>query len=266
LLRPRATRLPAITALLLGASALSGCEQPPTQTAEKPKDKPAAAAPAAAPAAESRVEGIFAPLPPAESAPRANLQGDGVVHGLTPQTSGGQDATSGYYAYSRGADAVSGYRSGPQYMSPPSHPYAVMQPEGRDKFPDAKSNGVKLVSEEPVSTFSADVDTTSYAVLRKFLNAGALPPEAAVRIEEMVNYFDYSYALPETRSEPFDRCRLQDAVESGHADRSHRHQRLRHPARAAADGEPCVPDRRFGIDEPAGQIAVGAEVIADAGE
>ncbi|MBL9099125.1 MAG: VWA domain-containing protein [Alphaproteobacteria bacterium] len=76
-------------------------------------------------------------------------------------------------------------------------------PEVRDKFPDAKPNPVKLVAEEPVSTFSADVDTASYAVLRKFLNDGALPPGDAVRIEEMVNYFDYSYPLPDSRTQPF---------------------------------------------------------------
>jgi Ca-activated chloride channel family protein len=83
-------------------------------------------------------------------------------------------------------------------------PRAIMPPpEVRDKFPDAKPNPVKLASEEPVSTFSADVDTASYAVVRKFLNDGALPPADAVRIEEMVNYFDYKYPLPESRAEPF---------------------------------------------------------------
>jgi Ca-activated chloride channel family protein len=77
------------------------------------------------------------------------------------------------------------------------------QPEVRDRFPDAKPNPVKLAAEEPVSTFSADVDTASYSVVRKFLNDGALPHADAVRIEEMVNYFDYSYALPATREQPF---------------------------------------------------------------
>ncbi len=86
---------------------------------------------------------------------------------------------------------------------PPPPPRPLASPEVRDKFPDAKPNPVKLVSEEPVSTFSADVDTSSYAVVRKFLNDGALPPADAVRIEEMVNYFDYSYPLPESRAQPF---------------------------------------------------------------
>lgn len=89
-------------------------------------------------------------------------------------------------------------------IAPPAPPPPPMtMPEVRDKFPDAKPNPVKLVKDEPVSTFSADVDTASYAVVRKFLNDGALPPADAVRIEEMVNYFDYNYALPDNRAQPF---------------------------------------------------------------
>jgi len=54
----------------------------------------------------------------------------------------------------------------------------------------------------PLSTFSIDVDTASYANVRRILNSGALPPKDAVRIEEMVNYFAYDYPKPEG-SEPF---------------------------------------------------------------
>ncbi|MEQ1866836.1 MAG: VWA domain-containing protein [Micropepsaceae bacterium] len=89
------------------------------------------------------------------------------------------------------------------YAAPPPPPMMLPEPEVRDKFPDAKPNPVKLVKDEPVSTFSADVDTASYSVVRKFLNDGALPPADAVRIEEMVNYFDYRYALPDNRAQPF---------------------------------------------------------------
>ena len=74
---------------------------------------------------------------------------------------------------------------------------------GRDKFEDFKENPIKLVSEEPVSTFSIDVDTSSYSFMRRQINNGVLPQKDAVRIEEMVNYFDYDYALPETKAEPF---------------------------------------------------------------
>jgi Ca-activated chloride channel homolog len=75
--------------------------------------------------------------------------------------------------------------------------------ESRDRFTDSDPNPVKRVAEAPVSTFSADVDTASYAWVRKALNDGVLPPAEAVRIEEMVNYFDYAYATPADRAAPF---------------------------------------------------------------
>ena len=65
-----------------------------------------------------------------------------------------------------------------------------------EKYPNATLNPVKRVGEEPVSTFSIDVDTASYANVRRFLNDGTLPPRDAVRVEELVNYFDYGYARP----------------------------------------------------------------------
>jgi Ca-activated chloride channel family protein len=58
-------------------------------------------------------------------------------------------------------------------------------------------NTFKRVTDEPLSTFSIDVDTASYANVRRFLNNGQLPPPGAVRIEEMINYFDYDYPQPD---------------------------------------------------------------------
>jgi Ca-activated chloride channel homolog len=75
--------------------------------------------------------------------------------------------------------------------------------DGRDRFAAADANRVKSVTVEPVSTFSIDVDTASYAFVRRTLNSGRLPPKDAVRVEEMVNYFPYQYPLPEDRSAPF---------------------------------------------------------------
>ncbi|MDP2123367.1 MAG: VWA domain-containing protein [Parvibaculum sp.] len=72
-----------------------------------------------------------------------------------------------------------------------------------EEYPDAPQNGVKLVTQEPVSTFSIDVDTASYANTRRFLKDGRLPPRDAVRIEELVNYFDYGYARPASAETPF---------------------------------------------------------------
>ena len=75
--------------------------------------------------------------------------------------------------------------------------------QGRDQFADFDSNPVKVVTEEPVSTFSIDVDTASYGFVRASLNNGVLPQHGAVRVEELVNYFPYDYPGPESRETPF---------------------------------------------------------------
>jgi Ca-activated chloride channel family protein len=56
---------------------------------------------------------------------------------------------------------------------------------------------------ERVTTFAIDVDRASYAIVRRFLNAGLKPPANAVRVEEMLNYFTYSYPQPRDTSTPF---------------------------------------------------------------
>ncbi|HKQ96028.1 MAG TPA: VWA domain-containing protein, partial [Aestuariivirgaceae bacterium] len=75
--------------------------------------------------------------------------------------------------------------------------------QGRDKFQDLTPNPVKVVATEPVSTFSIDVDTSSYSFVRAALNQNVLPQADAVRVEEMINYFPYDYAAPADRAEPF---------------------------------------------------------------
>ncbi|WP_306127424.1 von Willebrand factor type A domain-containing protein [Roseovarius sp. MMSF_3350] len=74
---------------------------------------------------------------------------------------------------------------------------AALPESDTEAFPEAEPNALKITSEEPVSTFSIDVDTASYGTVRSSLRAGFLPPKEAVRIEEMVNYFPYEYAAPE---------------------------------------------------------------------
>ncbi len=72
-----------------------------------------------------------------------------------------------------------------------------------ETFANAEQNPVTVTAETPVSTFSIDVDTASYSILRNSLmNWGSLPPKNAVRIEEMVNYFTYDYPTP-TEDVPF---------------------------------------------------------------
>lgn len=69
--------------------------------------------------------------------------------------------------------------------------------ENTEAYANEAPNPVKVTAEEPVSTFSIDVDTASYAVVRSSLTGGYLPTPDQVRIEEMVNYFPYAYAAPE---------------------------------------------------------------------
>ena len=66
-----------------------------------------------------------------------------------------------------------------------------------EEFANAEESSVKVASENPVSTFSIDVDTASYSVVRSSLMNGNLPPAEAVRVEEMINYFPYSHPAPE---------------------------------------------------------------------
>lgn len=74
---------------------------------------------------------------------------------------------------------------------------------GRDKFESKEINPVKVAAEEPVSTFSIDVDTASYSFVRRALLEGHLPQKDAVRVEEMINYFDYNYEIPKSSTVPF---------------------------------------------------------------
>lgn len=79
----------------------------------------------------------------------------------------------------------------------------VFYEQNTERFPDADMNPLKVSSEEPVSTFSIDVDTASYAFVRSSILGGNLPPADAVRTEEMINYFAYDYPVPERADMPF---------------------------------------------------------------
>jgi Ca-activated chloride channel family protein len=67
---------------------------------------------------------------------------------------------------------------------------------GGERYAEIEENPFLETSRAPLSTFSIDVDTASYANVRRFLNQGQLPPKDAVRIEELINYFEYDYPQP----------------------------------------------------------------------
>jgi Ca-activated chloride channel family protein len=77
-----------------------------------------------------------------------------------------------------------------------------VQPYSAESYDSAEENGIRRVDEHPLSTFSIDVDTASYANVRRFLTEGSLPPADAVRIEELINYFTFDYPQPRG-PEPF---------------------------------------------------------------
>ncbi len=97
------------------------------------------------------------------------------------------------------AKANGPYQTAPVSISPVGPP----QDEGRERYAGKDVSGIFAVAQQPVSTFSVDVDTGSYANVRRFLVRGQTPPVAAVRTEEMLNYFRYGYPLPDDRSRPF---------------------------------------------------------------
>jgi Ca-activated chloride channel homolog len=76
------------------------------------------------------------------------------------------------------------------------------EPTG-DLYADVAPSPVVAVADQPVSTFSIDVDTAAYANVRRFLEEGRLPPPEAVRVEELVNYFPYDYMPPQDAQTPF---------------------------------------------------------------
>jgi Ca-activated chloride channel family protein len=88
-------------------------------------------------------------------------------------------------------------------IAPRVAPMSSDQPPSTERYPDATPNPVRRVADEPVSTFSIDVDTASYSNVRRFVDEGRAPPAGAVRVEELINYFDYGYDRPTSAAQPF---------------------------------------------------------------
>ncbi len=106
------------------------------------------------------------------------------------------DATAPATALTRGRVAAAGEKLyAPMPSAAPTQPSDLLPrpEENRDRIQDFKSNPVKSALEEPVSTFSIDVDTASYSFVRSSLKQGILPQADTVRVEEMINYFPYDW-------------------------------------------------------------------------
>lgn len=145
---------------------------------------------------------LAASAPPPPASPQSPQHDAMMVRSFAKSSSMTMDAASG----ARNAGTAGVMALGDSIgEGMPYEPYPAARAEyfGNDKFENIKQNPVKLVKEDPVSTFSIDVDTASYSFVRKALNNGSLAPKDAVRVEELINYFDYDYAVPESKAEPF---------------------------------------------------------------
>lgn len=94
---------------------------------------------------------------------------------------------------------TSGFGGSAMYMQADMADGSVLNTEGYKFFED---NAFKNVAQDSLSTFSIDVDTASYANMRRYLVGGNLPPKDAVRTEELINYFNFNYPAP-TDGKPF---------------------------------------------------------------
>ena len=129
-----------------------------------------------------------------------------------------------------------------------AEPWSGGGDQNTETYANTDTNPLKITSEEPVSTFSIDVDTASYSIVRSSLMNGQLPPKDAVRIEEMINYF--SIRLSRTRGKraisAHHHC-ITDTLERWHA--AGACWNSRHPAadRRSPATEPGFSDRHVGV-------------------
>jgi Ca-activated chloride channel family protein len=189
-----------------------------TSSAGQPATSSGPSAPQPRQEADQRALATIAPAPPPPPAPVAKVAetpetvaitgslirgtaAAGVpVTNLSPQDFAAAPAPAPMAQRLAQSQAQDSFRYQVAPAAPPSaYPYA----QNAERYPGARPNPVKLVANEPVSTFSLDVDTASYANVRRYLNQNVLPPVDAVRVEEMVNYFDYAYMMPRDRDAPF---------------------------------------------------------------
>jgi Ca-activated chloride channel homolog len=114
---------------------------------------------------------------------------------LEPETTNlSEVVVSGYgMGKRRSKDAAGAVHRSEGYLS---YPDAVVQDENTEEYAGISENIFRDAITDPLSTFSIDVDRASYSNVRRFINNGQRPPADAVRIEEMINYFDYDYPQP----------------------------------------------------------------------
>lgn len=181
------TRMLVLAALIF----LCGCSSPPLVEQDQKKEPsspnlvtPMTLSDQTAPVEEKGSQSAATVSAPLEAMPPPpTIPSKRVMPGVAPMVQGvtGTAMPSGVM--------VMGGKDGERQAWPP--------PLNRESYNALSDNPLVAASNDPLSTFSIDVDTASYSNVRRLLTSGVLPPPGAVRIEEMINYFSYSYPEPE---------------------------------------------------------------------
>ena len=182
----RLPRTTLFTASLIAIAALAGCKSSP----ETAMDAPAADDVMQESRALDRIEVTGSRMKHAEKQQR-QLAGSASTNSIT--------YPAPPLAASPAAYAADGYASHARIAAPP----LPSQPANTENYADRTDNPVHRTSEQPVSTFSIDVDTGSYSNVRRMLRQGVRPPADSVRAEEFINYFNYQHPAPTSRVVPF---------------------------------------------------------------
>ncbi len=140
----------------------------------------------------------------AQSAPPVQAGGSGANFGLKPDDeivlldafTVRADFLQGFTTLSRINRTALASRGLEEHRNLPRPPAAAQFARNVEAYTHAIDNEFVRVAEQPRSTFAANVDTASYANVRRMIEQGTLPPRDAVRIEELLNYFSYRYAAP----------------------------------------------------------------------
>ena len=176
------------TACLIALAIIAGCKSSPEPTAQAPADESVHQDARTL----DRIEVTGSRMKRAEM--EQGLLGGSAPAGSVHASTYPPPAPPAQLAYA--ANAADGY-----LMAAPVH--AEPQPSNTENYAQRSDNPVHRTSEEPVSTFSVDVDTGSYSNVRRMLRQGVRPPADSVRAEEFINYFSYQHPGPTNRDVPF---------------------------------------------------------------
>lgn len=129
---------------------------------------------------------------------RSAMQAETTIAAAATTAAAASETMAGAYDQADGSYDQAASETWPQGGMASQYQQAYgMEGYNTEEYRYIAENGYKRVADEPLSTFSVDVDTASYSNVRRMLREGSPVPADAVRIEEMINYFNYEYPEPE---------------------------------------------------------------------